>query len=234
MHEDFDGLDAVITGGTGALGSAVVGLLLARGARCVVPCLHLKELDRFPHRDHERVRIVEGADLTDEAGVVRLYAGVTSLWASVHVAGGFAMAGLADTSLADFRAMFNMNAVTCFLCAREAVKRIRASGGRGGRIVNVAAKPAIIPAGGMVAYSTSKAAVASLTLCLAEELRDEGIFVNAVVPSIMDTAANRRAMPDADHAKWPSVDSVAEAIAHLASPTNKAVRGGLVPVYGRS
>ncbi len=86
----------------------------------------------------------------------------------------------------------------------------------------------------MVAYSTSKAGVASLTQCLAEELAPDGIWVNAVVPSIMDTPANRAAMPGADHSAWPSVGDVAHTIAFLASPDNAVTRGALVPVYGRS
>ena len=106
--------------------------------------------------------------------------------------------------------------------------------GEGGRIVNVAAKPALIPVGGMVAYSASKAAVASMTQSLGEELASDGIFVNAIVPSVMDTPANRRGMPDADHRQWPSVAAVASTIAFLLSPSNTATRSGLVPVYGRS
>ena len=100
--------------------------------------------------------------------------------------------------------------------------------------MNVSAKPALVPTAGLCAYAMSKAAVAALTLSLAEELKDERIWVNAVVPSTMDTPANRAAMPDADHARWPKVEDVAETIAFLASPENKSTRGALVPVYGRS
>jgi NAD(P)-dependent dehydrogenase (short-subunit alcohol dehydrogenase family) len=121
--------------------------------------------------------------------------------------------------------------MTCFLCCREAVKRMRAIG-RGGRILNVAARPALVPTGGMIAYSTSKAAVASITQCLAEEVKNDRILVNAIVPSIMDTPANRKAMPDADFAKWPKVEEVAEAIAFLVSPKNALTSGALIPVYG--
>ena len=106
--------------------------------------------------------------------------------------------------------------------------------GREGRIVNVAARPALVPTAEMTAYAASKAAVAALTLSLAEELAPSGIWVNAVVPSIIDTAANRAAMPDANHASWPTPEEIAETIAFLASPQNEATRGALVPVYGRS
>ena len=98
----------------------------------------------------------------------------------------------------------------------------------------VSAKPALVPTGGLSAYAMSKAAVAALTTSLAEELKEEGIWVNAVVPSTMDTPANRGAMPGADFSSWPSVGDVAETILFLASPQNRATRGALVPVYGKA
>ena len=104
----------------------------------------------------------------------------------------------------------------------------------GGRIVNVVARPALQPSGGMLAYSTSKAAVASLTQCLADEVRADGILVNAVAPSIMDTPANRQGMPDADFDAWPKVEDVARTMVWLASPANALTTGTLVPVYGRA
>jgi NAD(P)-dependent dehydrogenase (short-subunit alcohol dehydrogenase family) len=150
------------------------------------------------------------------------------------LAGAFAMAPVVDTSAADLRSMFEVNALTCFLCCREAVRRMRrAGGGAGGRIVNVAARPAVAPVGGMLAYSVSKAAVASLTRSLAEEVKGDEILVNAVLPSVMDTPANRAAMPKVDASAWPKVEQVADAIAFLASPANALTSGALVPVYGK-
>lgn len=235
MNSDFQGRHVVVTGGTGALGAAVVGALIERGATCHVPVYDTRELERFAHRAHPRVRAVPGVDLTSEQDAADFYAAAPALWASVHAAGGFAMAPLTETTLADLRHMLDMNTVSCFLACREAVRRMRATApGQGGRIVNVAARPALAPTGGMIAYSTSKAAVASMTLCLGEELAGEGIWVNAVAPSIMDTPANRAAMPSADHAKWPSVADVAETIVFLASPSNRVTRSAIVPVYGRA
>ena len=232
---EFEGRHVVVTGGCGALGSGVVDLLLDRGAVCHVPAFNDREAEAFRLRGHERVDLAIGLDLADESAVESYYADLPALFASVHVAGGFAMDAVAKTSLDDFRRMLDMNLTTCFLCCREAVKKIRAGGaGEGGRIVNVSAKPALVPAGGMIAYTTSKAGVASLTRCLSEELRDERIWVNAVVPSILDTPANRAAMPDADHGAWPGVEDVARTIVFLASPENRVTRGALVPVYGRS
>jgi NAD(P)-dependent dehydrogenase (short-subunit alcohol dehydrogenase family) len=106
----------------------------------------------------------------------------------------------------------------------------------GGRIVNVAARPALEWRQGanMVAYTASKAAVAALTVALAEEVARQDILVNAIAPSIMDTPANRKSMPKADHAAWPKVEDVAHTILFLASPDNTVTRGAVVPVYGRA
>jgi NAD(P)-dependent dehydrogenase (short-subunit alcohol dehydrogenase family) len=236
LNLDFTGRHVVVTGGTGALGAAVIQLLIDAGAVCHVPAF------RQPQGAvHERVHIQSNIDLTDESAVGKFYDSLPSLWASIHTAGGFAAAAIADTSLAVWKQMHDTNSVTSFLCCREAIKKIRRTnadggggGGRGGRIVNVAAKPALIPTAGLSAYSASKAAVVSLTVSLSEELAAEKIWVNAVVPSIMDTPMNRQAMPKAEHDKWPKVSEVAATIAFLASPQNQVTRGALVPVYGKS
>jgi NAD(P)-dependent dehydrogenase (short-subunit alcohol dehydrogenase family) len=118
------------------------------------------------------------------------------------------------------------------LCCRAAVRAMTS----GGRIVNVAARPALEwrSGAGMGVYTASKAGVAALTAALAEEVAKDGILVNAVAPSIMDTPANRQAMPKADYALWPKVEEVAATIAFLASPDNRVTRGAIVPVYGKS
>jgi NAD(P)-dependent dehydrogenase (short-subunit alcohol dehydrogenase family) len=235
MTIDFSDKNVIVTGGTGALGTAVVGALLEAGAQCCIPCRRTDGLKQFPFRGNNRVTVVDGLDLTDEAKVEALYAqGGDPLWASIHIAGGFAMAPIEDTPKADFQRQMDMNALTCFLCCRQAVKRMSDAGG--GRIVNVAARPALEPRSGarMVAYTASKSAVAAMTRALAEEVVARGILVNAVAPSIMDTPPNRKAMPKADFSKWPKVEQIAATIVFLASPQNTATRGGLVPVYGPS
>ena len=145
------------------------------------------------------------------------------------------MTPIGETSREDFLDQITMNLVTSFLCSREAVRKMSGSG-RGGRVVNVAAKPAVEPrqGSGMIAYTASKAAVAAMTEALAEEVAKAGIWVNAVAPSIIDTPANRAAMPDADFSRWASVDDVASVIVFLASPSNKAARGSIVRVYGKA
>ena len=231
---EFQNRHVVVTGGTGALGVAVVEACLRGGAELHVPYLHAAEADRFPFRDDPRVHIVGPIDLSSEAEVGRLYAGLPALWASIHLAGGFAMGGIAETDRGALLRQLEMNFVSCYLCCRAAVIAMRA--GQGGRIVNVAARPALEPrtGAGMSAYAASKAAVAALTQALGEELAKDGILVNAVAPSVLDTPANRAAMPKAKHELWPKVEEVAATIVFLASAENRVTRGAVVPVYGRS
>jgi NAD(P)-dependent dehydrogenase (short-subunit alcohol dehydrogenase family) len=230
---DFRDRHVVVTGGAGALGTAVVAALLEAGAVCHVPCMDEAEAARFRLRDHKQVRLSISGNLADEAAIRRLYEGVGPLWASIHIAGGFAAAPLRETSAAALRQQIDMNFISCALCCGAA---LRAMGSSGGRIVNVAARQALEwrTGAGMIAYSAGKAAVAALTVALAEEVARDGILVNAVAPSIMDTQANRQAMPKADFALWPKVEEVAATIVFLASPDNRVTRGGVVPVYGRS
>ncbi len=231
MH-DFSNRHVIVTGGTGALGNAVVAALLQAGAHCHVPFRDKTVSPHFEHAASTNVTLHAGIDLADEAQVANLYGALPDLWASVHLAGGFAMGKITETSWTDLMQQIDMNLVSAFLCSREAVKTMTG----GGRIVNVAARPALEPrtGAGMTAYTVSKAGVAALTAALAEEVVARNILVNAVAPSIMDTPANRAAMPKADFAKWPTVEEVAATILFLASPDNRATRGAVVPVYGKS
>lgn len=243
---DFENRQVVVTGGTGALGAAVVGALLARGAACHIPYRSAAEAARFAWRDRPRVKLYGGVDLADGASVERFYEALPGpLWASIHIAGGFAFGALRDIDEATLRGQIDGNLVTCALCCRAALRAFaRAGDGSGeaergtdrGRIVNVAARPALEWRMGanMTAYAASKAAVAALTVGLAEEVAKDGVLVNAVAPSIMDTPANRKDMPTADFSLWPKVEGVAATILFLASPENRVTRGAVVPVYGRS
>ena len=144
---DFSGKQVVVTGGTGALGSAVVGALARAGATCTVPYVHEAEAQRFPHRGDPKVTLIAVSDLADEAAVAKVYAGV-KLWASIHIAGGFAAGKVADTDKAALMAQIDSNLVSCFLCCRAAVNAmLTAAAGassmwRRGRRWNGAAAPA--------------------------------------------------------------------------------------------
>ena len=232
---DFARRHVVVTGGTGSLGTAIVGALLESGAICHVPYRKESEAQRFPHRQNQNVMLYSGIELADETAVAGLFDKVPALWASIHAAGGFAAGPVAKTGKSELMVQIDGNLVSCFLCCRAAVNAL-ARRPSGGRIVNVAARPALEwrAGAGMAAYSAAKASVAVLTVALAEEVVKDGILVNAVAPSIIDTPANRKAMPKADHAAWPKVEEIAATILFLASPDNKVTRGAIVPVYGRS
>jgi len=232
---DYQGRTVVITGGTGGLGTAVVDALIAAGAICHVPYRRETDAQTLRQRGHQQVALHAQIDLTDEDAVGRLYAQIPNLWASIHLAGGFTPGRTAAAGKPVLAGQLDINLMTCYLCCRGAVMAM-ATSSAGGRIVNVAARPALEWRGGagMAAYAASKAAVAALTVALAEEVAKDNILINGVAPSILDTPANRQAMPKADHAAWPKVEDVAQTILFLASPANKVTRGAVVPVYGRT
>jgi len=236
---DYHGRTVVITGGTGGLGTAVVDALLAAGATCHIPYVVEAEAQSFRHRGHPAVTLYPQVNLTDETAVGRFYAQVPDLWASIHLAGGFAFGAIKSAAKAVLAAQLDLNVVTCYLSCRGAIAVMAARQENGpvvgGRIVNVAARPALEWRSGanMAAYAASKAAVAALTVALAEEVVKDRILVNAVAPSILDTPANRKSMPQADFAAWPKVEEVTRTILFLASPDNKVTRGAVVPVYGQ-
>ena len=224
----FENKTIVVTGGGGGLGQSIVRWLAARDAKVIVP-EYSQHSDVFS--DLPNVTVITGQDLTDEDTVVRLYSGLTSIWGSIHLAGGFAMAPLLDTSLASLQHMLRMNVTTAFLCSREAVRKMTS----GGRIVNVSARPAVGEAvSGLSAYTISKGAVASMTRALAAECLDKDILVNAIAPSIIDTPANRNGMPNADFSRWPTPEDLAETVGYLVSPANRVTSGTIVPVYGKA
>ena len=212
MDSIFAGRHVVVTGAGGGLGPAVIEALRATGAVCHAPTRH-------------------EVDLADEGAVASYYAALPALWASIHVAGGFDMAPVADTTLASFESQWRINTVTAFLACREAVRKIRSQASpQGGRIVNVASLAAIEHPGGKIAYVTAKSALAGMTRALAAEVRSDGILANAVLPDTIDTLKNRTAMPDADRSRWTPPEAIARTIVFLASPGNLSVTGALVPV----
>lgn len=232
---DYRDRHVVVTGGTGALGTAVLDALLGAGAICHVPYRSEEAAKRCPHRGNTRVSWIAIGDLASEAAVTRYYEGLEQLWASIHIAGAFAAAPIAQSDETTLMTQLETNLISAYLCNRAAVMTFRRLG-TGGRIVNVAARQALEPrlGAGSIAYTIAKAGVAALTTALGAEVAKEGILVNAVAPSIMDTPGNRAAMPNADAHSWPKVEEVAATVLFLASPDNSVTRGAVVPVYGKS
>ncbi|HET6527387.1 MAG TPA: SDR family NAD(P)-dependent oxidoreductase [Balneolaceae bacterium] len=238
MELDFSNKHIIVTGGTGALGSSVVQLLTNSGAKCSIPCFNKSELEGFQLKNDENIFVQTGIDLTDEAATETFFNQAVKkqgeLWASVHTAGGFAMGSIEKTTLADFNKQHQINLVTCYNSCRTAVGLMRKSGG--GRIINIASRPAIEQrqGKGRIAYTVAKAGVAALTRALAEEVVGDGILVNAIAPSIIDSEQNRKSMPKVDFDKWPKPEQYAYQIAYLISPQNEITNGAVIPVYGKS
>jgi len=220
--------DVIVTGGTGGLGQAVVEAFLAGGDRVVVPWIEPREMQHMQARFGPTADLVLlEADVTEEAGAAAVAARAPGLRVVVNGVGGFAMGPHAATSLDVWDRLYRMNVRSAAAMTRAALPHLVATGGA---IVNVAAAAALDPPAEMGAYTASKAALVAFTRSLAREVGPRGVRVNAVLPSTIDTPANRAAMPDADFSLWTRPDQIAAAIHWLASDAASAVRGALVPV----
>jgi NAD(P)-dependent dehydrogenase (short-subunit alcohol dehydrogenase family) len=221
----------VVTGGTGGLGSAVTRAFLGAGWHVVVPWIAERELERV--QEHERLTLVR-ADLFDPgdvAGVVE--AAGPSLRALVNLVGGFAEHGrIHETPFETFEEQLRLNLRPTYLCAAAAIPAMLAVGG--GAIVCVSSRAARRPFPGAAGYIVSKAAVLALVDALDAEYRKDGIRVNAVLPSVIDTPFNRASMPDADFDTWVHPDEIARVIAFLCSDDASVTSGAHVPVYGQA
>ena len=224
----------LVTGGTGALGGAVVEAMLAAEWRVVATWVVPEERDRIPARDG--LDLVQ-ADLLDEDVVeetVRQAAsGRHPLRAVVNLVGGYAAGPrLHETALADFERIFRLNLRPTFLVTRAATPYLVDAGG--GSVVCVSARAALQPFSGAAAYASSKAAVLAFARAVAADYRDQGVRCNAVLPSVIDTPANRASQPDADHSRWVAPAEIAGVIRFLCSAESAPVSGAAVPVYGRA
>ncbi|MNT01682.1 2-(R)-hydroxypropyl-CoM dehydrogenase [compost metagenome] len=212
-----------LTGANGALGTVVQEVFTASGAR-VVGLAGPKSSTPLP-LDHIRVEDLadpEQARAAIDAAVARM-GGIDAL---VHLAGGFKWLPVAMSRPEDWRNLFASNVESAFCTIQAALPHMRA----GASIVLVGANSAQPAGPGMAAYAAAKSGVARLTEALSEELRPSGIRVNAILPSIIDTPANRRDMPDADHSAWTTPAAIADALLFLATPSSRAVNGALLPV----
>ena len=223
----------LVTGGTGALGAAVVDAFLADGWRVVSTWLVPEERDRIPAR--EGLELVQ-AELFNEEPVgaaVQKAAGGAPLRAVANLVGGyFAGALVQDMALEDFERMLLLNIRPTFLVTRAALPALVKAGGGG--IVCVSARAAERPFAGASGYATAKAAVAAFARAVAVEYRDAGVRCNAIVPSVIDTPANRAAEPDADFTRWVRPAEIAQVVRFLCSDESAPVSGATVPVYGRA
>lgn len=221
-------MHTVITGATGALGRHVVALLSDAGhtVTAIVRADAIDSVDGLASG-------CTGVDLTEpaavEAAIQQLVAACGPIGGLVNIAGGFAWETVTDGSVDTWDRMFAMNVRTAFNCCHSALPRLAA----GASIVNVGAGAALKAGAGMGAYAASKSGVHRLTEALAEELRDRGARVNAIMPSVIDTAANRKAMPDADFTKWVTPEEIGRVIAFLLSTEASGITGALIPVPGR-
>jgi NAD(P)-dependent dehydrogenase (short-subunit alcohol dehydrogenase family) len=225
----------IVTGGTGGLGAAVVRRLLDDGWRVVVPWVVERELERLTDRDD--VELIK-ADLFDAHAVEELVRAATAapeapLRAVANLVGGFAMGGrVHEAPLEDFEAQLRLNLRPTYLVTQAALPHLLAAGG--GSIVCVGSRAAVAPFRGASGYVTAKAAVIAFAQAVAAEYRADGIRCNAILPSVIDTPANRAAMPDADHDRWVAPEEIAGVIAHLFSGDSAPVSGAAIPVYGRA
>ncbi|MGI8512071.1 MAG: SDR family NAD(P)-dependent oxidoreductase [Solirubrobacteraceae bacterium] len=222
---------AIVTGGTGGLGTAVVEVLLAAGWRVVVPWVNERELERLPGR--EGLELVQ-ADLFEPDSVAEVLARAgADLRAAVNLVGGFAAGPrVHETPLEDFERQFRLNLRPTYLVCQAALPAMLAAGE--GAIVCVGTRAALEPFSGAAGYAASKAAVLTFVKALAVEYRDDGIRANAVLPSVIDTPANRESMPDADWTKWVSPAAIAGVIGFLCSAESAPTSGAAIPVYGRA
>jgi NAD(P)-dependent dehydrogenase (short-subunit alcohol dehydrogenase family) len=214
---------ALITGATGGLGGAVVERFAAEGWDVV-------GVDKRPGEDRGSVRFLE-ADLFDQAEVERAVgAAGDDLHAVVNLVGGFAAAGrVHETPIEEFERQFTLNLRPTYLVTAAAIPRMS-----GGTIVCVGTRAALRPFPGAAGYVASKAALLAFVRALDAEYRDEGIRVNAVLPSVIDTPANRDSMPDADHGTWVPPAQIADVIHFLSTDASAPVSGAEIPVYGRA
>jgi NAD(P)-dependent dehydrogenase (short-subunit alcohol dehydrogenase family) len=222
-------MTVLVAGGTGYLGNAVVRELIGSGYEVAATWVVERERERL---ESEPVELIE-ADLFVPEQVEAATAAVDDLDAVVNLVGGFSDGPLVhETHPQDFERMWRLNVMPGFLLARAAMPRLMERGG--GAFVGVSARPALRPFPGAAGYISAKAAVLALIQALDAEYKAHGIRCNAILPSVIDTPANREAMPNADHAKWVPPEQIAKVVRFLVSGDSKATTGAAVPVYGRA
>jgi NAD(P)-dependent dehydrogenase (short-subunit alcohol dehydrogenase family) len=223
---DFEDRTVVVVGAAGALGGGVAEAFVAAGAQ-------VRGLDRVPPRKPAPGVRYELVDVLDDADVAACFDAEPTPWAVVNTVGGFAgHRPLADLDPAEVTEQLRLNLLSAALVTKHALRRLSETGE--GRLIHTASRVALDSTGAGFAYSVSKLGVLHLVTMAAAETHGTAITVNAVVPSIIDTPANRSAIPDAAHDQWPGIAEIAPVYRFLASPAAAVVSGAFVPVYGRT
>jgi NAD(P)-dependent dehydrogenase (short-subunit alcohol dehydrogenase family) len=236
----LDDKTAIVTGGAGALGGAVVKTLLEAGAAVVVPYQFEGDLEKLRDRAGLPASAsLQGTrlDLTDEAAVAHYYADIArprgGVDILVNLAGGFGGGKpVHETPWSLWQQQLELNLKTAVLSCAATVPHMLARGG--GAIVNVGTRTATQPAAHLAAYAASKRAVLQLTEALAAELRDRNVTANAILPSVIDTPANRHNSPREDWSRWVKPEEIAKVILFLVGPDARVISGAAIPVYGRA
>jgi NAD(P)-dependent dehydrogenase (short-subunit alcohol dehydrogenase family) len=222
-------MGVLVAGGTGVLGTAVVHELVGAGHAVVATWIVPEERERLASLP---VELVE-ADLFDADAAETAVATVEDLEGVVDLVGGFSAGPrVHETDPEDFERLIRLNLTPAFTLARAAMPRMMERGG--GAFVGVSARPALRPFPGAAGYITAKAAVLALIQALDAEYRGLGIRCNAILPSVIDTPANREAMPDADWSKWVPPEEIAKVVRFLVAEDSKPTSGAAIPVYGRA
>jgi NAD(P)-dependent dehydrogenase (short-subunit alcohol dehydrogenase family) len=239
MIVKFSGKVVLVAGGTGGLGHAVSLAFLNEGAKVIVTYRNQKEFDALRSAAGTNGSSLEGrrVDVTDEAAVRELIDDVLAKYGRldglVNTVGGYVGGvNLWETEPKLFDQMLTLNIRSGYVLARATVPAMVKQGS--GVIVNIASKAAVDHAAGAAAYAASKAGAVAMMDSLAAEVKGTGVRVNSILPSIIDTEINRKAIPKADFAKWPKPEDIARVILFLCSDEAKVIHGASVPVYGDS
>lgn len=227
------GKNVLLTGGTGGLGMGVTPTLLAQGANLTVTYVAEREVERLksrlPAEDFAQIRFV-AVDLGNEKAVEQLVNDMRRVDVVIHLVGGFSMGKTHEYSFEQWKQDFDLNLNTTFLVCKHSLRKMLEHGY--GRIVTVGSRGAVQPGGQLAAYCASKAGVVALTKAIADETKGTNITANCVLPSVIDTPANREAMGSEQAENWVKPESLAQVICFLASEAAKDVRGAAIPVYG--
>lgn len=229
----MEGKRVLLTGGTGGLGLSVTPAVLDRGAEVTIPYIDTREIEYIKEilspADFARIQFIP-ANLTEEGSVENVINRMERVDVLIHLVGGFSMGKTHEYSFTDWKKNFDLNLNTTFLVCKYSLAKMLQHGY--GRIVTVGSRGAVQPAGELAAYCASKAGVVALTKAIADETKGTNITANVVLPSVIDTPANREAMGAENADQWVKPESLAQVICFLASVAAKDVRGAAVAVYG--